>query len=137
MIEKANGAPAANDPVITLAGQTYSLRFSFIAQYEADKLKVNLRDFVGGLRTNNAGTLSTFVALFAAMVAHNFTAMGQPVPTPDYWVGLLDGQTAEKRGEVFQLVADVLAAWLKKRASEVIKLQEPAPPQEQGEPILN
>lgn len=135
MIQPATGAPNS-DPIITIGGGSFSLRFSFIAQYEADRLRVNLVDFIAGLKTNNTGTLSSFVALFASMVAHNFTAIGQPVPTPEYWASMLDRETRDKRSEVFGRVADVLAAWLKEQAPAAVRLQESAPSAESG-PTLN
>lgn len=128
MPEKTTGAPAL-DPTVEIGGTVYTLRFSFMAQYEADRLGVNLRDFINGLKATRTGTLSSFVALLAAMVAHNFIAARQEAPAPEYWAMQLDLMPEAKRAGVFNTVAQVLGEWLKKQASEAVRLQEPAPAQ--------
>lgn len=128
MIQKTTGAPA-EDAMVTIDGQQYSLRFSFVAQYEADRLRLNLRDFINGLQSRSVGTVTGFVALLAAMLAHNFIEIGQPAPEPQYWVGKLDRMTKQARSDVFTRVADVMGQWLKEQVPAEVRLQEPAPTQ--------
>ncbi len=117
MIQKTTGAPAS-DPVVKIGGKEYTLRYSFRSQYIADRLGVSIPEFVTGLKKSNAGTLSNFVALLAAMIAHNFPS-GTTAPTPDQWAEVLDAENKTNRQAIFSTVAEVLVAWINEQAPAV------------------
>lgn len=118
-------------PSISLGGATYTLKYSTLAEYVADDLKVNLSDFIYGLREKNTGLFSNFLKLFSAMVAHNFVALKQPIPTPEQWAALVDAEPEDKRqakvAELCEAVGQCLRAKLQ---ASTVRLQEPMPTQE-------
>lgn len=134
MIEPISGAPAAHKtPVlITINGVTYSMKYGALAQYVVSNLRVPIEHFFSGLRDRNSALFSQFIQFFAAMVAHNFTAMKQEIPSPEYWMGLVDDDDA-KVAEICDKVGQVLRSKIE-ASLEKVRLQEAAPAQG---PILN
>ena len=127
MIPDAVTGSPVKYPSVKLGGVEYTLKFSVLAEFIADDLRLNLREFFNGLRGDNVGTLAGFLKLFSAMVAHNFVALGQPVPKPEHWAAVLDREEPSKTAEVCQAVGECLQA--KMLASAKVRLQEPAPSQ--------
>jgi len=132
-IQPENGSPvmAGKVPTVTLGGVAYRLRFSALAEFIADDAGVNINSFIVGIRERNAGNLSTFLKLFAAMVAHQFIALKQPVPDALHWAAVISDEPDEgaKTSEICKAVADVLVERLGKQKASVVKLREPAPEQ--------
>lgn len=126
MLDNVTLAPG--QPVsVTIAGVAYTLKFSILAEYEADALGVDVRQFLGGLRDASVGTLSNFMKLFSAMVAHHFVALKQPAPTPAQWAAAIDAEPTGKLREVCDAVGKCLIS--KMQASSAVRLQEATPAQ--------
>ncbi len=121
-------------PIIKIGATTYTLRFSLLTELVADELKLDMRELFSTLRTGNVGRFSSLMKLFSAMVAHNFVALSQPVPTPEQWASRLDelpdGERPAKLNEIMAAIGKCLTAKL--QASAAVKLQETAPAQERA-----
>jgi hypothetical protein len=86
------------DPVVTIGDKSYSLKFSLLCQYIADRRGVDLEHLIPMIPNPEPGEgkpamvvkpgpgkLALILDLFAAMVAHNFVESQRPVPTAEEW----------------------------------------------------
>jgi hypothetical protein len=94
------------DPVVTIDGQSYTLKFSLLAQYIADKRGI---DVIPEIRKPGPGKLALTLDLFSAMVSDHFERLGKPIPTSEYWAGKIP-ETAMP--EISKAVMSVLGKWL-------------------------
>ena len=76
--------------VVVIDGMRLTLKWTFLAEYEADKIGLDVAQFLAGLREQNVGKVTGFMKMFVAMTAHEFVAVGRPVPGPDYWAAKLE-----------------------------------------------
>lgn len=115
------------DPVVVIGGMRLTLKWTFIAELEADKLGLDVPALIRTLKAANVGRVSSIMKLFVAMTAHNFLAVGQPVPSVDYWAVQIDTSP-----ELFKAICDAVVKVLnaKMTAPAQTKLREPASNQE-------
>ncbi len=112
-------APLA-PPSITIAGRTYTLKFSLVAKYVLSSLKVTSAELAAMVRradTPDPANLATTLRFFAAAAAHNFVESGESILTPEQWALKID--TEEKYREVCQ----ALVAMLVKMAPAAVTAQ--------------
>jgi hypothetical protein len=118
---------------ITVGGLVLTLKWSFRAEFEADKFGVDVKQLFSALKKTNTGTLTGMLGMFAAMVSHNFIAAGKPVPSPEYWAGVFDTEEPEKWAEACAAIGKTLESKVKASA---MKLRESTPNLEMQEPKL-
>lgn len=73
-------------PTVKIGQDTYKLRFELGAKVMLDNAGVALA-MIPDLAKNPyaVGQLTLMTKLFAALVSHHFVAVGQPIPTFEYW----------------------------------------------------
>ena len=96
------GSPIA-DPTVTVGVETFALRYSLIAEYKISEWGVDVGALLRSLDSRNGDPKRFFYTcqLFAACVAHQFAAKGEPVPTAEQWMTRLseDRTRLRKNGE--------------------------------------
>ena len=112
------GSPIA-DPTVTVGVETFALRYSLIAEYKISEWGVDVGALLRSLdsRTGDPKRFFYTCQLFAACVAHQFAAKGEPVPTAEQWMIRLSEiePDYEKMVKAFALIgAGVVEAILKR-----------------------
>jgi hypothetical protein len=99
------------DPVVTIGQDSYTLKFSLLCQYIADKNGINLLHIGDQIRAaaSGQGALALTLDLFAAMVSGNFVERQRPVPTAQDWALRIP---EESMPEITKAVWSVLGKWL-------------------------
>lgn len=134
MIDQTSGAPSAEDPSVTIGGVKYSLRVGTLAGYELSEMNIEPGSiFTVSDRDRRVTSFAHILKLFRALIAHNFVARHQPVPTPQELAMMLDGAPSELLSEISE---KTLAVMFPKLAAltKTVRLQETAPT---SEPLPN
>ena len=109
-------------PFVVIDGMRLTLKWTFLAEYEADRMGFDVPGFLTGLKTSNTGKITGFMKMFVAMTAHEFNAVGRPVPDPSYWAAVID-----KNPDKFKEICDAVAACLRaKMTPPTVSLRESA-----------
>ena len=101
-------------PSITIGDSTYTLKWTLLSRYIFGKLR---------RKGEILSDLTTTLDFFAAAVAHNFEAMGQPIPGPENWAARIP---PEKWQEVCDVTAKMAAASPKSLPSAATAQARPA-----------
>lgn len=73
--------PPIDWPVVQVGKHRLIMRWTFYAKWLLSQRKVDMRNFA----QNSPEVIANSIDIFAAMVAENFTAIGQEPPTAAYW----------------------------------------------------
>lgn len=84
-------APGADAPSIRIAGRTYTLEYTLLAQYQLSKWGVSPVEVFKQLASPGPQTVHMAMTLLAAMAAHNFAKATppEPVPSADWWAAMI------------------------------------------------
>ena len=101
-----NGLPdVTGSPSIIIGGTTYTLRWSQLAQFELSEAGFSPADMFEAMRKKDPRALSHTYRLFAAMLAHNFTDKGLPIPDGRHWATVMPN---DKVVEMYTAIGDAL-----------------------------
>jgi hypothetical protein len=101
-------------PSIKIGDREYTLKWTLLSRYIFGKLR---------RKGEILSDLTTTLDLFTAAVAHNFEALGQPIPGPENWAALIP---QEKWQEVCDVTAQVAAELAKTQLAAVRAQAQPA-----------
>lgn len=85
MDELTNQTPPVEYPAVVIGGRTLTLKSGLLADFVLDRRQIDTTQILPILRANKAGSRSLIIELFAALVAHNFVELGEPIPTAEQW----------------------------------------------------
>ncbi len=115
----ANGLPdVTGAPSIIIGGTTYTLRWSQLAQFELSEAGYSISEMLTAMKEQKPSAVAHSYRLFAAMLAHNFTDKGLPIPDARHWASVMPN---DKVVEMFTAISDALG----KAAAPAVALREP------------
>lgn len=85
MEDLATQTPPVEYPAVIIGGRTLTLKSGLLADFVLDRRQIDTSQILPILRANKPGSRSLIIELFAALVAHNFVELGEPIPTAEQW----------------------------------------------------
>lgn len=130
------GSPLT-DPTVTVGGETFSVRYSIVAEFKISELGLEPLKLLEGIRHDSRDPHKAFwmYSLFAACVAHNFIAKGLKPLTPEEW--MLRVQSLVPELEVNEKLREMCTAVFQAIVKRwpVPKTTAPTPAQDQAEGV--